>query len=622
MQRHELTIGKKITLSFAVVLGLLLIVGALANFGVGTIVGNAESVIEGNRLDAMLAQKEVDHLNWVNKVNQLLTDDSVTTLVVETDDHKCGMGKWFYGEGRKEAERQVPSLAPLFKAMEEPHHRLHLSAIAISKEFRPSDPTQPAKILEIEVAHLKWAGRVRDGLIERKADLDNVQTDPDKCIMGEWLHSESAKNVYTNGGSGFRATFDAIGPVHDRMHASAIRIKEFLKSGNVAGAEKVFVAETSPMLNATLEKLEILRSQTEQELDGIRKANEIYAKETTPALVTVQDLLHRIRQEAKGNTMSDEVMVRAAQSTRIRVTVTALVALLAGIVLAGLFSRRISSVLGKVAGRMTEGAGHVAMASGQVLANSHSLAKGASQQAAALEETSASLEEIASMTRNNAESASQARGFMKDASSVIADADQAMQKLTSSMAEITQASDETAKIIKTIDEIAFQTNLLALNAAVEAARAGEAGAGFAVVADEVRNLAMRAAEAARHTAEMIEGTKVKVHNGTQQVAVTSESFAMVTQISSKINALIDEIAAGSNEQATGFEQLSRAVSEIDSVTQRNAVVAGDSANGSEVLNTQAGNMQELVAELLVMVQGGTGEGTPAVSAKPLALPRQ
>ncbi len=603
MKWHSLTIGKKIAFTLAVVLALLMVVGALTNIGVGNIVGNAESVISGNQLDAMLAQKEVDHLNWVNKVNQLLTDESVTSLAVQTDDHQCGMGKWLYGEGRKEAERQVPSLAPLLKALEEPHYQLHLSAIAIAKDFQPADVSLPSKILEIELAHLKWAGRVRDGLLEQKADLENVQTDPEKCIMGKWLHSEEAKKTYDAGSKEFRDVFDAIGPVHARMHASAIQIKGFLKNKDMASAKKVFASETSPMLDETLQKLELLKTETELQLAGIRKANEIYATATTPALQKVQTLLHQIRKQAKKETMTDEVMVEAARATRYKVSFTALVALLVGGVLAFLLTRGINNLLGKVAERMAGGATHVASTSGQVLAHGHSLAEGASEQAAALEETSASLEEISSMTRKNAESATQARNFMQEASAVIVEADEAMGKLTLSMVEITEASDETAKIIKTIDEIAFQTNLLALNAAVEAARAGEAGAGFAVVADEVRNLALRAAEAARNTAEMIDGTKVKVSNGSQQVSVTSESFSMVAEISAKINALIDEIAAGSNEQAIGFEQLSRAVSEIDSVTQQNAAIAEESAESSADLNSQAVHMQELVGELLVMVRG-------------------
>jgi methyl-accepting chemotaxis protein len=135
---------------------------------------------------------------------------------------------------------------------------------------------------------------------------------------------------------------------------------------------------------------------------------------------------------------------------------------------------------------------------------------------------------MSSMTRQNAEHAQQADGLMQEANQVVRRANDSMVELDTSMNEISKASEETSKIIKTIDEIAFQTNLLALNAAVEAARAGEAGAGFAVVADEVRNLAMRAADAAKNTAQLLEGTVKKVNDGTALVSRTNEEFWIKT----------------------------------------------------------------------------------------------
>jgi methyl-accepting chemotaxis protein len=176
-----------------------------------------------------------------------------------------------------------------------------------------------------------------------------------------------------------------------------------------------------------------------------------------------------------------------------------------------------------------------------------------------------------------------------------------MGELTHSMEEISKASEETSKIIKTIDEIAFQTNLLALNAAVEAARAGEAGAGFAVVADEVRNLAMRAAEAARNTADLIEGTVKKVKDGGDLVATTNEAFAEVAQSAAKVGELVGEIAAASNEQAQGIGQVNTAVAEMDKVVQQNAANAEESASASEEMSAQAEQMKGYVEELVALV---------------------
>jgi methyl-accepting chemotaxis protein len=211
---------------------------------------------------------------------------------------------------------------------------------------------------------------------------------------------------------------------------------------------------------------------------------------------------------------------------------------------------------------------------------SQSLAEGASEQAAAIEETSSSIEEMASMTKQNADNANQANTLMAETSQVVSQADHAMIELTGSMKDITTASEETAKIIKTIDEIAFQTNLLSLNAAVEAARAGEAGAGFAVVANEVRSLAMRASDAAKNTANLIEGSVRKINKGSDIVMKTNEAFAKVTAGAKKVGELVGEISAASNEQAQGVEQINKAITEMDKVVQNNAGSAEESASAA------------------------------------------
>jgi methyl-accepting chemotaxis protein len=193
--------------------------------------------------------------------------------------------------------------------------------------------------------------------------------------------------------------------------------------------------------------------------------------------------------------------------------------------------------------------------------------------------------------------------LMKDSRQMVEQANGSMTKLTESMDDISKASDETSKIIKTIDEIAFQTNLLALNAAVEAARAGEAGAGFAVVANEVRNLAMRAADAARNTSALIEGTVKKVKEGSELVGRTNEAFSEVSSSAAKVADLVSEIAAASTEQAQGIDQINKAVAEMDKVTQQNAANAEESASASEEMNAQAEQMKGVAAELLAIVGG-------------------
>ncbi|HSM91044.1 MAG TPA: methyl-accepting chemotaxis protein [Desulfobacterales bacterium] len=282
-----------------------------------------------------------------------------------------------------------------------------------------------------------------------------------------------------------------------------------------------------------------------------------------------------------------------------------LAALAAVLVASFLFTRRsITRPVTRVVAGLNDGADQVASAASQISSTSQQLAEGSSEQAASIEETSASLEEMASMTRQNADNARQADDLMKETKRVVAQAKESMSQMCRSMDDITKASEDTSKIIKTIDEIAFQTNLLALNAAVEAARAGEAGAGFAVVADEVRNLAMRAADAARNTAGLIEETVKKVKGGAALMASTDHAFGQVHESANKVADLVGEIAAASGEQAQGIEQVNKAVSEMDQVTQQNAASAEESASASEEMSAQAETMRAMVNDLMAMVGGG------------------
>lgn len=269
-----------------------------------------------------------------------------------------------------------------------------------------------------------------------------------------------------------------------------------------------------------------------------------------------------------------------------------------------LFLTRIIRSIGAITTDLDRRSGQITAASGQVAATSQQLAAGTAQQAASLEETSASLEEMASMTSNNAENADQADHLMNATAQVVATANQSMAELTESMEEISTASAETSKIIKTIDEIAFQTNLLALNAAVEAARAGEAGAGFAVVADEVRNLAIRAAEAAKSTAQLIEITVGKVVAGKGLVTRSNKAFGEVADSSSKVGSLVAEIAAACSEQAQEIGQINAAVAEMDKVVQQNASGSEETSAVSEEMRAQAEQMKVQLVDLVAMINGG------------------
>lgn len=270
--------------------------------------------------------------------------------------------------------------------------------------------------------------------------------------------------------------------------------------------------------------------------------------------------------------------------------------------------RQINVVLRHSVIELSEAAVHISSAASQVAASSQSLAQGTSEQTATIEETSSAATEINSMARRTTENSRASAEMVTHAQGGYEKMNQSLAEMVSAMDGINTSSQKISKIIKVIDEIAFQTNILALNAAVEAARAGEAGMGFAVVADEVRNLAQRCAQAAKDTADLIEESIQRSNGGRVKVEQVAAAIHAITEESVKIKSLVDEINVGSVEQSTGIEQIARAVTQMEQVTQSSAANAEQSAAAAEELNAQAEHMKTVVDALRAMVDGaGAGD---------------
>lgn len=235
-------------------------------------------------------------------------------------------------------------------------------------------------------------------------------------------------------------------------------------------------------------------------------------------------------------------------------------------------------------------------ASVQIASGSQSLARSASEQASSLEEVAASLQEIGASTRHNAENAEEARALIGEAQQSSGRGVATMGQLSDAINRIKQSSDATAKIVRTIDEIAFQTNLLALNAAVEAARAGDAGRGFAVVAEEVRALALRSAEAAKQTTALIEQSVTSTNDGVQLNGVVIAQLTEIDGRVSRVGAVVAQIAEASGQQRDGIDQIGHAVEQMNGVTQQVAASAEESASAAEELASQATMLSAMVGE--------------------------
>ena len=260
-------------------------------------------------------------------------------------------------------------------------------------------------------------------------------------------------------------------------------------------------------------------------------------------------------------------------------------------------ARSIIVPITRIVNEITASSDQVSLSAEQVADASELLANGSNEQAAGIEESSSALEEITSMTKQNSENALEASNIASDTTQKANIGNNAMAKMNIAIQDIQKSAEETAKIIKVIDEIAFQTNLLALNAAVEAARAGEAGKGFAVVAEEVRNLAMRSAEAARDTSALIEQSVSNSNNGVQISGEVNTILSEIVEGINKTTNLVNEISNASREQSHGIEQINITVNSIDKITQSNASSAEETSGASANLKTQAEQMKHIISQL-------------------------
>lgn len=422
--------------------------------------------------------------------------------------------------------------------------------------------------------------------------------DPAQCALGRWMANFKTDNEV------IKATLEEIVPFHNKIHQCVGEIRTAVGAANTELGFRLYWDDLVPAIEESIKRLDVLRDQAEGAINLYAKMERqakvaAYAKQRE-ALALLDKIVEDNKASAAEAMRTAGVDARHTRSTAFGgMTIGSVFALVLGIAL----SLSITKPINRVIAGLRASADQVATASSQIAAGSQQMAEGASEQAAAIEETSSSLEEISSMTRQNASNAAEANRNMSQTSVIVEDACASISALSCAMEEISKASEDTQKVVKTIDEIAFQTNLLALNAAVEAARAGEAGAGFAVVADEVRSLALKAAAAAKNTASLIETSVKKIHEGSEIAAKANHAFERVTEGTRKSTGLVSEITVASGEQAQGIKNVSGAVFEMDKIIQQNVASAEESASAAEEMSAQAEQMQAFVGELDALVAG-------------------
>ncbi len=617
---EQMTIGKKLTISFSVIILLTAILSGVTLWGLHVIKENRIELVQRNA-DARIAM-QIPY--WSIKQYQIQADLIINRdldLITEFDQAAEQMD-YYREETNKilDTSTEEEWFASLVKADEAYDKLFHEKVVEEVKHQNKNlialcDAQSDELISKVE----ELGGKIRDSLLE---EFNEAVQSGEKDLIKKRAEDLHVADMYL---------YWLIKQYQNQADLIINRDLDIVKD----------FEESSQQFDAYKTKLQAA-VDTPQEINWIAEANQandqfnrLFHEQVVPEVkhileerIAVYDeesdrLISQVETMAKNisESIQQEASDVSESSQHIQGMVNTTVSILAGavailgVLLAFVIIRSLTAVLRRIINELKSGADQVYSAASQVSSAAQSLAEGTTEQAASLEETSSSMEEMSSMTVSNADNSAQCNTVMRtEAGPNFEEITGANEKMRQAMARTVEFGRQTGQIIKTIDEIAFQTNLLALNAAVEAARAGEAGKGFAVVAEEVRNLAMRAAEAAKETGDLIGQSNSQIEQAANLHNQVNTLLATNAAIAQKITGLIEEITQASREQSEGFGQINKAVTQMDRLTQQNAANAEESASASEELSAQAQQMFAIVGDLVALV-GGDHQQSTATSSR-------
>lgn len=646
----------KFAIGFGSLIVMLCLVGAWSLLGVNAILLDADEVIEGNRLKGLIVEKEVEHLNWAQQLSAYLNDENVNELAIETDHHKCGFGKWYYGAERQQAENLIPQLRPYLEDIEKPHMALHQSALKIEKLYRNIDMHLPQFLAEKEVDHLKLTNKIYAFLIQG-GSLDIVK-DHRLCSLGKFLYGTKRTELARMDGE-FDRLLNEIELPHKLLHETAVKIEKI--GSDKQAAMSLFQTETIPAMKSTSAILGKIKTYAVSIIDSTNQARGVYASESVPRLKEVQGFLKRIVDTTSENIMTEDEMLAEGNNTRQGVSILVLLAVPFGILLAVVITRGIRKPiqkvvetimqvergsfghrahlnqtdeigqLGRAVDQMAEGLAKQADVAEKIadgdLAVTVQLASDEDQLGKSLAKMVSVLQEVINNVRlsvDNVASGSQAMSASSEemsqgASEQAAAAEEASSSIEQMTANIRQNADN-----------ALETEKIAVKASEDALEGGKAvdntvGA-MKEIADKIMiieeisrqtnllalNAAIEAARAGEHgkgfavvaaeVRKLAERSQVAAGEisllSTSSVDVAEKAGELLNVIVPNIQKtaeLVQEISAASREQDSGAEQINRAIQQLDQVIQQNASASEEMASTAEELSSQSEQLQSMVA---------------------------
>ncbi len=632
----KMSIGMKLGAGFGVVILLVAILFA-ASWYMGGQVGHAVHHAEatGNHARFMV-EKLVDHYKWLDGLNKTVVFNK-EHVDVATDASECALGKWLASDEAKQLAAEDPEVARIFKAMEEPHRRLHHTAHKVDQLWTQKHEGFAEKLYVIKEAHQLWAAEVANALIRKDTEL-HVQTDPNKCALGKFLESSEAQK-WVREFDAFAQALRKLDQPHRQLHESAIDIEKAMKAGDWDQANAIYRDVSLVCLEQVGTQLDAAVQAEQEILHNQEKAREIIQTETAAALDETQALLVELRDhlsnsvkqrnaEANGQlaTMSWTNLVIFLLASAISVVVAVVITrgIIAGIrcVLGGFakiadgdltascpaqakdeigdLARGFNKLVGDLRAIIMEvssSADEVASASTEIASSSEEMASSMEEQtaqvvevASAVEEINSSLSEVATQTAHANETASESGKVAEDGGDAVRATAEGMEsirdtvnKAASMVEQLGERSEAIGAIVETINDIADQTNLLALNAAIEAARAGEHGRGFAVVADEVRKLADRTTKATAEISESITTIQDETRQAVEGMQSGEEHVNRGTELAAQATQHLQRIVGGAKE-------IRELISSISAATEQQTTASGQISQGMsqmESATTQA-----------------------------------